>query len=219
MQLCKKNGKSTSGDLGGDDHPAERGRTAQPKNESRTILARQVCFVLHFFPNCRLSNCLSFQLLFVWSPTEHVTNSPTLKVMSLSFYNNIKWSFFSSTNFLEWRAQFCLCSQDDSEMAQTVTFLGGLKVKILNIVDVLSVLKNCPSILRIKLICMSNVFFSQQVFFCWGKKSFSIKVDHVSTSTNASYVLRLHFFLQNTLFTILLNSYSAVLDVLLCFPF
>ena len=139
--------------------------------------------------------------------------------MSLSFYNSIKWLFFSSTNFLEWRAQFCLCSQDDSEMAQTVTFLGGLKVKISNIVEVLSVLKNCPSVLRIKLICKSNVFFSRQIFFCWGKKSFSIKVDHVSTSTNASYVLRLHFFLQNTLFTILLNSYSAVLDVLLCFPF
>ena len=43
MQLCKKNGKSTSGDLGGDDHPAERGRTTQPENQGRTILARQVC--------------------------------------------------------------------------------------------------------------------------------------------------------------------------------
>ena len=45
---AKKNGQSTSGDLGGDDHPAERGRTTQPENQGRTILARQVCFVLHF---------------------------------------------------------------------------------------------------------------------------------------------------------------------------
>ena len=60
---------STSGDLGGDDHPAERRRTTQPENQGRTILARQVCFVLHFVLlgdcfaslSCKLSNChLSF---------------------------------------------------------------------------------------------------------------------------------------------------------------
>ena len=62
-------------------------------------------------------------------------------------------------------------------------------------------------------------FFINKYFSAVARNPFSLKVDHVSTSTNASYVLRLHFLLQNTLFTILLISYSAVLDVLLCFHF
>ena len=141
--------------------------------------------------------CLFFMFLF-FVHLQKKKKDKTVHMIILSptqsdepFTKCIKWLFFSLSNFLEWQVQFSLCSQDDSEMAQTVTFLGGLKVKTSR-----RKILSMYCIWRIKLMCVSNVF--RLTYFSAeprrDEKSFSIKVDHVSTSTNASYVLRLHLF-------------------------